>query len=196
MIPKMNSKLSSTTIIVGILLSYLVLGYSNYLIRIDELKNVKIIESIGYSLFQISHVILFINIYQSNRVEKLNNLLLIPIIIQLIDLVPIELLHSLKFSLVSTFSIIIGWITVMLYMYSTNQKKILGLILIGVICLIINWIPSISIINSLNNENQLGVKLFGMDYFFLIGTPILFYQSISDTVYTLVCIYFVTKKIR
>jgi hypothetical protein len=192
----MNSKLSSTTIIVGILLSYLVLGYSNYLIRIDELKNVKIIESIGYSLFQISHVILFINIYQSNRVEKLNNLLLIPIIIQLIDLVPIELLHSLKFSLVSTFSIIIGWITVMLYMYSTNQKKILGLILIGVICLIINWIPSISIINSLNNENQLGVKLFGMDYFFLIGTPILFYQSISDTVYTLVCIYFVTKKIR
>ena len=196
MIPKMNSKLSSTTIIVGILLSYLVLGYSNYLIRIDELKNVKIFESIGYSLFQISHILLFINIYQSNRVEKLNNLLLIPIIIQLIDLVPIELLHSLKFSLVSTFSIIIGWITVMLYMYSTNQKRILGLILIGVICLIINWIPSISIITSLNNENQMGVKLFGMDYFFLIGTPILFYQSISDTVYTLVCIYFVTKKIR
>jgi hypothetical protein len=41
MIPKMDSKLSSITIIVGILLSYLVLGYSNYLIRIDELKNVK-----------------------------------------------------------------------------------------------------------------------------------------------------------
>ncbi len=132
----MKSTLYSSTITLGFVLSYIILGYSNYLIRIDVLKNVEILESIGNSLFQISNVLLFTIIYLRNRIEKYNKLLLIPIIIQLIDLVPIELLHSLKFSLVSTLSIIIGWITIMFNMYLTNQKIIAGLILMGVICLI------------------------------------------------------------
>lgn len=187
----MKITLYNSTILVGIVLSYIILGYSNYLIRIDELINVEIIESIGNSLFQISHVLLFINIYHGNRNEKFNNMLLIPIIIQLIDLVPIELLHSINFSLISTFSIIIGWTIIIYNMYLTNEKRIAGLIFVGVISLMISWIPSISIVT-----HEFGVKLFSIDHFFLSRTPILFYQSISNTIYTLICIYIVTKEIR
>jgi hypothetical protein len=163
------------------------------MIRIDDLKDIELSDSIGNSLFQISHVLLFTSIYLSNRIEKYNKLLLIPIIVQLIDLVPIELLHSLKFSLISTLSIIIGWITIMIHSYENNQKRIAGLILISVICLTVSSIPGILTLISLSNTKgdvfQLGVKVFGIDNFTLHGKTSNFYQSFSITLYTLLVIF-------
>lgn len=189
----MKTKLYTPTIIVGIILSYISLSYSNYMIRIDDLKDIELSDSIGNSLFQISHLLLFTSIYLSNRIEKYNKLLLIPIIVQLIDLVPIELLHSLKFSLISTLSIIIGWITIMIHSYENNQKRIAGLILISVICLTVSSIPMILTLISLSNTKgdvfQLGVKVFGIDNFTLHGESANFYQSFSITLYTLLVIF-------
>ena len=194
----MKTKLFTPTIIIGILLSYISLSYSNYMIRIDDLKDFELSDSIGNSLFQISHVLLFTSIYLSDRIEKYNKLFLIPIIVQLIDLVPIELLHSLKFSLISTLSIIIGWITIMIHSYENNQKKIAGLILICVICLIVSSIPGITTLTSLENPKgdvfQFGVKVFGVDNFNLIGETISFHQSFSLTIYLLMVTTFVIRK--
>ncbi len=194
----MKTKLYTPTIIVGIVLSYITLSYSNYLIRIDDLKDIELTDSIGNSLFQISHVLLFTSIYISNRIEKFSKLLLIPIIIQLIDLIPLELLHSLKFSLISTLSIIIGWITIIIHSYENNQKKIAGLILICVICLIVSSIPGITTLTSLENPKgdvfQFGVKVFGVDNFNLIGETISFHQSFSLTIYLLMVTTFVIRK--
>jgi hypothetical protein len=193
----MKTKLYTPTIIVGIILSYITLSYSNYLIRIDDLKDVELTDSIGNSLFQISHVLLFTSIYISNRIEKFNKLLLIPIVIQLIDLIPIELLHSLKFSLISTLSIIIGWITVMIHMYENNKKKNSGLILMGVICLLFSSIPGTltlttkSLSNPTGNVYKFGMKMFSLDNFNLIGEIISFHQSFSITIYSILLVFFV-----
>lgn len=188
----MKPKLYSTTIILAILLSYLILGWSNHFIIINGVPQVKLSESIGYSLFQISHVLFFISIYLSNRIEKFNKLLLIPIIIQLIDLIPIELLHSLKFSLISTLSIIIGWIAIMIDSNEKNQKKIVGLILTCVICLIVSLTPGITTLTSLSNPTgevfQFGVKVFGLDNFTLQGKTGTFYQSFSISIYSFLVI--------
>jgi hypothetical protein len=190
----MKTKLYTPTIIIGIILSYISLSYSNYLIRIDDLKDIELSDSIGNSLFQISHVLLFTSIYLSNRIEKFNKLLLIPIIIQLVDLVPIESLHSLKFSLISTLSIIIGWITIMIHSYENNQKRVAGLILTGVICLLFSSIPGTitlttkSLSNPIGDVYKFGVKMFSIDNFNLIGETISFHQSFSLTIYTLVSI--------
>jgi hypothetical protein len=193
----MKTKLYTPTIIVGIILSYITLSYSNYLIRIDDLKDVELTDSIGNSLFQISHVLLFTSIYISNRIEKFNKLLLIPIVIQLIDLIPIELLHSLKFSLISTLSIIIGWITVMIHMYENNKKKNSGLILMGVICLLFSSIPGTltlttkSLSNPTGNVYKFGMKMFSLDNFNLIGETVSFHQSFSITIYSILLVFFV-----
>jgi hypothetical protein len=193
----MKTKLYTPTIIVGIILSYISLSYSNYMIRIDDLNYVELSDSIGNSLFQISHVLLFTSIYLSNRIEKFNKLLLIPIIVQLIDLIPIELLHSLKFSLISTFSIIIGWITIMKHSYENNQKRDSGLILIGVICLLFNSIPGTitlttkSLSNPTGDVYKFGMKMFSLDNFNLIGDTVSFHQSFSITVYSIVSILFI-----
>jgi hypothetical protein len=188
----MTTKLSTPTIIVGIILSYLILGWSNHFIIINGVPQVRLSESIGYSLFQISHVLLFTVIYLSNRIEKFNKLLLIPIIIQLIDLIPIELLQSVKFSLISTLSIIIGWIIIMIQTYENNQKRISGLILISVICLIVTSIPGFLVLTSLDNPKgdvfQFGVNIFGLDNFTLYGKSGNFYQSFSITTYTILVI--------
>ncbi len=174
------------------ILSYLILGWSNHFIIINGVPYVRLSESIGYSLFQISHVLLFTSIYLSNRIGKFNKLLLIPIIIQLIDLIPIELLHSLRFSLISTLSIIIGWITIMIDSYANNQKRIAGLILIGVICLIVSSIPGFLALTSLDNPKgdvfKFGVKVFGLDSFTLHGEIGNFYQYFSQTIYFVVSI--------
>ncbi len=193
----MKTKLYTPTIIVGIVLSYITLSYSNYLIRIDDLKDVELTDSIGNSLFQISHVLLFTSIYISNRIEKFSKLLLIPIIIQLIDLIPLELLHSLKFSLISTLSIIIGWITVIIYTYENNRKKNSGLILMGVICLLFNSIPGTltlttkSLSNPTGNVYKFGMKMFSLDNFNLIGETVSFHQSFSITIYSILLVFFV-----
>lgn len=191
----MKTKLSTPTIIVGLLLSYLILGWSNHFIIVNGVPNVRLSESIGYSLFQISHVLLFISIYLSNRVEKFNKLLLIPIIIQLIDLIPFELLQSVRFSLISTLSIIIGWITIMIHTYKNNQKRIAGLILISVICLIVSSIPGFLVLTSLDNPKgdvfQFGVKVFGLDTFTLHGETGNFYQYFSQSIYSIVSILFI-----
>lgn len=190
----MKTKLYTPSIIVGIILSYISLSYSNYMIRIDDLKDIELSDSIGNSLFQISHVLLFTSIYLSNRIEKFNKLLLIPIIVQLIDLVPIELLHSLKFSLISTLSIIIGWITIMIHSYVNNQKRIAGLILTGVICLLFSSIPGTitlttkSLSNPSGDVYKFGMKMFSLDNFNLIGETMSFHQSFSLTIYSLVSI--------
>lgn len=193
----MNIKLSTPTIIVGILLSYLILGWSNHFITINGVPNVRLSESIGYSLFQISHVLIFTTIYLSNRIEKFNKLLLIPIIIQLIDLIPFELLQSVRFSLISTLSIIIGWIIIMIHNYKNNQKMITGLILINVICLIVSSIPGFLVLTSLDNPNggvfQFGVKVFGLDTFTLHGESGNFYQYFSQTIYSLIVVYYTIK---
>lgn len=186
----MKTKLITPTTIVGIILSYLFLSYSNYLIRIDFLKNVELSDSIGNSLFQISHVLLFTSIYLSNRIEKFNRFLLIPIIVQLIDLIPIELLHSLKFSLISTFSIIIGWIVIMKHSYENNQKRDAGLILIGIICLLFSSIPGTltlstkSLSNPTGDVYKFGMNMFSLDNFNLIGETVSFHQSFSITIYS------------
>ena len=193
----MKTKLYTPTIIVGIILSYISLSYSNYLIRIDDLKDVELSDSIGNSLFQISHVLLFTSIYLSNRIEKFNRLLLIPIIVQLIDLIPMELLHSFKFSLISTLSIIIGWITIMKHSYENNQKRVAGLIFIVIICLIFNSIPGTLTIttNSLSNPTgdvyKFGMKMFSLDNFNLVGEAVSFHQSFSISVYSIVSILLV-----
>lgn len=193
----MKTKLYTPTIIVGIVLSYITLSYSNYLIRIDDLKDVELTDSIGNSLFQISHVLLFTSIYISNRIEKFSKLLLIPIIIQLIDLIPLELLHSLKFSLISTLSIIIGWITVIIHTYENNRKKNSGLILMGVICLLFNSIPGTltlttkSLSNPTGNVYKFGMKMFSLDNFNLIGETVSFHQSFSITIYSILLVFFV-----
>jgi hypothetical protein len=190
----MKTKLYNPTIIVGIILSYVSLSYSNYMIRIDDLKNVELSDSIGNSLFQISHVLLFTSIYLSNRIEKLNRLLLIPIIVQLIDLIPIELLHSLKFSLISTLSIIIGWITILKHSYENNQKRDAGLILILILCLLFSSIPGTLTIttHSLSNPTgdvyKFGMKMFSLDNFSLIGNTVSFHQSLSLTIYSILFI--------
>lgn len=189
----MKTKLNNWTIIIGTTLSYLVLGYSNYQFSIKQIEDVSVLESIGYSLFQFSHMILFMNIYLNNKNEKFNNFLLIPIIIQLVDLVPIEILHSLKFSLVSILSIIIGWITVTLNLYPKGQKRIVGVIIVGIISLIITWFPSVTLLNSIDNPNgdlyKIGLDIFRFDHFFLFGKFQIFYQSISNTIYYLSVIY-------
>ncbi len=197
----MKTKLISSTIIVGMILSYLILGWSNHFITINGVPNVRLSESIGYSLFQISHVLLFASIYLSNRIEKFNKLLLVPIIIQLVDLIPIELLQSVRFSLISTLSIIIGWITVMVHMYEINQKRIAGLILVGVICLEVSSIPGFLVLTSLDNPKgevfQFGVKVFGIDTFTLHGEAGNFYQYSSQTIYLIVSnliIIFINRK--
>lgn len=188
----MKTKLITPTIIVGIILSYLVLSYSNYLIRIDDLTNIELSDSVGNSLFQISHVLIFTSIYLSNRIEKFNKLLLIPIILQLVDLVPIELLHSLKFSLVSILSIIIGWIIILISSMKNNQRRTGVFIFIGVVCLIISSIPRITTLTSLNNTSggifQFGLQVFRLDNFQLIGETGNFCQSFSMTIYTLVSV--------
>lgn len=188
----MKTKLTTPTIIIGIILSYLILGWSNYFIKINGVPDVRLSESIGYSLFQISHILLFTSIYLSNRIEKFNKLLLIPIIIQLIDLIPFELLQSVRFSLISTLSIIIGWITIMIHTYKKNHKRIASLILISVICLIVSSIPGFLVLTSLDNPKgdlfQFGVEVFGLDNFTLHGKTGNFYQSFSITTYTLVVI--------
>jgi hypothetical protein len=188
----MKTKLTTPSVIVGMILSYLILGWSNHFITINGVPNVRLSESIGYSLFQISHVLLFTSIYLSNRIEKFNKLLLVPIIIQLVDLVPIELLQSVRFSLISTLSIIIGWITVMVHVYGNNQKRIAGLILISVICLVVSSIPGFLVLTSLDNPKgevfQFGVKVFGLDTFTLHGESGNFYQYFSQTIYSIVSI--------
>lgn len=193
----MKTKLTTPTIIIGIILSYLILGWSNYFITINGVPDVRLSESIGYSLFQISHILLFTSIYLSNRIEKFNKLLLIPIIIQLIDLVPIELLHSLKFSLVSTLSIIVGWLIVMVNMYSTNQKRTSELVLIGIVCLILSSIPGILTLTSLSNPTgsifQFGVRVFGIDNFSLNGESGNFYQSFSQTIYSIIVVLYTIR---
>lgn len=189
----MKIKLITPSIISGIILSYLILGWSNHLITINGVPNVRLSESIGYSLFQISHVLLFTSIYLSNIIGKLNKLLLIPIIIQLIDLVPIELLQSVRFSLISTLSIIIGWITIMVHMYEINQKRVAGLILISVICLVVSSIPGFLVLTSSDNPKgelfQFGVKVFGLDSFTLHGETGNFYQYFSQTIYSAVSVF-------
>lgn len=194
----MKTKLSTPTIIIGLILSYLILGWSNHFIIVNGVPNVRLSESIGYSLFQISHVLFFTSIYLSNRIEKFNKLLLIPIIIQLIDLIPIELLHSLKFSLLSTLSIITGLLTIMVNMYSTDQKTIGGLILTCVVCLIITSIPGITVLTSLSNPNglvyQFGTKIFGLDNFNVIFKTGNFYQSFSCSIYLMIVIFLTIKK--
>lgn len=191
----MKTKLSTISVILGMILSYLILGWSNHFITINGVPNVRLSESIGYSLFQISHVLLFISIYLSNRIEKFNKLLLVPIIIQLVDLVPIELLQSVRFSLISTLSIIIGWITVMVHMYEINQKRISGLILVSVICLVVSSIPGFIVLTSLDNPKgevfQFGVKVFGLDTFTLHSAIGNFYQYFSQTIYSIVSIILV-----
>lgn len=191
----MKTKLTSPSVIVGMILSYLILGWSNHFITINGVSNVRLSESIGYSLFQISHVLLFTSIYLSNRIEKFNKFLLVPIIIQLVDLVPIELLQSVRFSLISTLSIIIGWITVMVHEYGNNQKRIAGLILISVICLVVSSIPGFLVLTSLDNPKgevfQFGVKVFGLDTFTLHGETGNFYQYFSQTIYSIVSILLV-----
>lgn len=195
----MKTKIYPPTIIIGIILSYITLSYSNYLISIDDLKDVELTDSIGNSLFQISHVLLFTSIYISNRIERLNKLLLIPIIIQLIDLIPIELLHSLKFSLISTLSIIIGWITVMIHTYENNKKKNSGLILTGVICLLFSSIPGTvtlttkSLSNPTGDVYKFGMKMFSLDNFNLIGETVSFHQSFSLTIYSVIVVLFSIK---
>jgi hypothetical protein len=193
----MNTKLSKPTIIVGIILSYLILGWSNYFITINGVPNVRLSESIGYSLFQISHVLIFTSVYLSNRIEKFNKLLLIPIIIQLIDLIPFELLQSVRFSLISTLSIIIGWITIMIHTYENNQKRITGLILISVICLIVSSTPGFLVVTSLDNPKgdvfQFGVKVFGLDTFTLYSETGNFYQYFSHTIYSLIVVFYTIK---
>lgn len=194
----MKTKLSTPTIIIGLILSYLILGWSNHLIIINGVPQVRLSESIGYSLFQISHVLLFTSIYLSKRIEKFNKLLLIPIIIQLIDLIPIELLQSVRFSLISTLSIIIGWITVMIHSNENNQKRIAGLILLSVICLVVSSIPGLLVLTSLDNPKgdvfQFGVKVFGWDTFTLYGKSGNFYQYFSQTIYLLMVTTFVIRK--
>lgn len=193
----MKTTLFTPTIIGGIILSYLVLSYSNYLISLDDLRNIELSDSIGNSLFQITHVLLFISIYLSNRIEKFEKLLLIPIIVQLVDLVPIELLHSLKFSLISTLSIIIGWITILVNIYENNQKKIAGLILLSIICLIFSSIPGTitlttqSLSNTTGDVYRFGMKMFSIDNFNLIGETVSFHQSFSITIYTIASIFFI-----
>jgi hypothetical protein len=191
----MKTKLYPSTIIFGIVLSYIFLSYSNYLIRIDDVKNIELSDSFGNSFFQISHVLLFTSLYLNSKIEKFNKLLLIPIIILLVDLVPIELLHSLKVSLISTLSIIIGWITIMVNMYSTNQKRTGEFILIGVICLIVSSIPGFITLISLSNPNgglyQFGFNVSRLDNFKLIGESVNYYQSFSLTIYSVVCILLV-----
>ncbi len=193
----MKTKLTTPTIIIGIILSYLILGWSNYFIKINGVPDVRLSESIGYSLFQISHILLFTSIYLSNRIEKFNKLLLVPIIIQLIDLVPIELIHSLKFSLISTLSIIVGWLIVMINMSSTNQKKTTKFILIGIVCLIVSSIPGILTLTSLSNPTgsifQFGVRVFGMDNFSLNGESGNFYQSFSQTIYSIFVVFYTVR---
>lgn len=188
----MKTKLFSPTIITGIILSYLILGWSNHFIIINGVPQVRLSESIGYSLFQISHVLLFTSIYLSNRIEKFNKLLLIPIIIQLIDLIPIELLQSVRFSLISTLSLIIGWITIMIQTNENNQKRISALILVSVICLIGSSIPGFLVLTSLDNPKgevfQFGVKVFGVDNFTLHGRTGNFYQLFSLTIYSMLSI--------
>lgn len=189
----MKTKLSTPTIIIGLIFSYLILGWSNHFIKINGVPQVRLSESIGYSLFQISHVLIFTSIYLNKRIEKFNYLLIIPIIVQLIDLIPIELLHSLKFSLISTLSIIIGWIAIMFDSNEKNQNKVVGLILISVVCLIVSSIPGITTLTSLDNPNgdifQFGVKVFGLDNFTLHSETGNFYQSFSITSYSLLIIY-------
>lgn len=187
------------TIILGIILSYFILGWSNYFIRINDVPNVSLSESIGYSLFQISHVLFFISIYLRNRIDIFNKILLIPIIIQVIDLVPIDLLHSLKFSLFSTLSIILGLLTIVVNMYLIGQMRITGIVLIGVVCLIVSSIPGITVLTSLSNPNgfvyQFGTKIFGLDNFNVICKTGNFYQSFSSSIYSLIVIFLTIKKI-
>jgi hypothetical protein len=128
-----------------------------------------------------------------------NKILLIPIIIQLIDLVPIDLLHSLKFSLFSTLSIILGLLTIMVNMYLIGQMRITGIVLIGVVCLIVSSIPGITVLTSLSNPNgfvyQFGAKIFGLDNFNVIYKTGNFYQSFSSSIYSLIVIFLTIKKI-
>ncbi len=185
----MNTKFFSPFIIGGIILSYLVLSYSNYLIMIDDLTNIELSDSIGNLLFKIYHVLIFTSIYLSKRIEKYNKLLLIPIIVQLLDSLPIELLHSLKFSLVSTLSIIIGWIIILISTIKNNQKKTSEFLIIGVVCLVVSSIPGITTLTSLSNSgafSQFGFQVFRLDNFQFLCEPIYLYQSFSITVYSLV----------
>lgn len=183
--------------IVGIIFSYFIIGCSNNFIEISDVPKVSLAESVGNSFFQISHVLLFASIYLRQKINRFNKLLLIPIIVQLVDLVPIELLHSLRFSIVSTLSIIIGWVIVIANIYPTKQKKFVGLISLGVICLIISLIPGLTILTSLSNPNggilQFGVKVFGVDNFKLNFHSVVFNQLISISTYSILSIYNVAK---
>jgi hypothetical protein len=190
----MINKVYNSTIIIGITLSYVILGFSYHELYVDLQKDVRLLDSIGFSLFQITHVLLFTRMYLSNKIEKYNFLLLVPIIIQLIDLIPIELLHSLKFTLVSILSIIIGWLTVILNINGNQQKKFILVLLIGIISLIVSWTPSVTVLYSIDNPNnainQFGLDLLRFDRLDIFEKSGIIYQS-SKTIYLLVIIYWV-----
>jgi hypothetical protein len=190
----MNSKIYNFTIIFGISVSFLINGYSNYFISIDRIPDLNLNEVLGNPLFQISHIILFTRSILKNNGYRFNQILLIPIVLLLIDLIPLELFHSLKLGLLSTFSIILGWGVL------SVQKKSFGIIGIGVICLIVSMIPGITTISSIDNLNgtfyQFGLKVYGFDNFTISNSTIGFSQSFSLLIYSISTIKFVLGNLK
>jgi hypothetical protein len=191
----MINKAYNSTIIIGITLSYIILGFSYHELYLDGQKDVRLLDSIGYSLFQITHVLLFTRIYLSKKIRKFKILLLIPILVQMIDLIPIEFLHSLKFTLISILSVIIGWLILLINLNINQQKKFYLLIIIGMLSLLFRWTPSAIVLYSLDNSSNalyhFGLEVLKFDRFKLIEKSGIINLSISDSLYLLTTIYLV-----
>lgn len=189
----MTNKITSSLLALGLIFGYLILGYSNYKVRIDDLKDVLFLEQIGNILFQMCHLLVFAGIYFNNRLLG-RKLLLIPIIVQLIDILPIDMLHSLKFNLLSQFSIGIGWLFLIFECNRVRNVKYVWIYICALFLLIIGVIPGFSFLVSNIDSNvliyKIGVKIDSLDSFNVsisnLGT---INQSLSLTLYILLVIY-------
>lgn len=190
----MANKITSSLLALGLIFGYMILGYSNYKVRIDDLKDVLFLEQIGNSLFQMCHLLVFAGIYFNNRLMDRVKILLIPIIVQLIDILPFYMLNSLIFNLFSQFSIGIGWLYLIYECIRARNVKYVWIYICVLFLLIIGVIPRLSFLVSNMDSNALiykiGVKIESLDSF-SVSIPNLgsINQSLSLTLYTLLVIY-------
>lgn len=184
--------------ILGIISSFLILGFTNYLVKISDVPDFKLQEFIGNSLFQLSHILLFTGCFICNPGGKFSKVLLLPILVQLVDIVPIDYLYSLKFSLISTLSVIVGWGIILIQTYQEIPKKINLGVLLMIISMVISSIPGLTTLTSLSEPNgslfRFGIWVFGTDYFSISSSFGNFDQTFSLLIYSVLFIKFVIEK--
>jgi hypothetical protein len=193
----MIKKITSSLLVIGLIISYLILGYSNSKVRIDDSKDVLFLVQIGDTLFNLCHILIFAVIYFNNRLLDHVQLLIFPILVQFLDILPIDLLHSLKFSLFSMFSIGFGWLYLTYECIRVKNTKYVWIYLCSFFLLIISLIPGSSIlfsnVDSKDFIYQIGTKIYSLDSFKVsfwnLGT---INQSFSLSIYILLVFYSVS----